>query len=171
MPNLLSNDDKIICQSISQGEDSIYKKRAIALLSINDGNTQVKAAEDSTLSVGQVRYFLLKYKNLGLSCFPEEIISSGQVENIEAQDSNNIESKAQEVSSEEIIVQEVDETPKDKVKKVIKKKKDKNKKKEDDKKKKVKEKTLKKKSKDKKPKEKKKEEKEKKKKKSKKKEK
>lgn len=74
--SILNQEEIIQVQAISNGKESIYKKRAIALLSINSGNTQVKAAEDSTLSVGQVRYFLNKFRTVGISCFPQELLDT-----------------------------------------------------------------------------------------------
>lgn len=71
MANLLTPKNKVICEEIAKGEDSLHSKRAKALLSLNDGNTQAKAAEDSALSVGQVRYALAKYRSVGIALFPQ----------------------------------------------------------------------------------------------------
>eukprot|EP01155_Anaeramoeba_flamelloides_P030276 Anaeramoba_flamelloidesa86421_82.p1 GENE.a86421_82~~a86421_82.p1 ORF type:complete len:167 (+),score=40.96 a86421_82:124-624(+) len=93
MPNLLSGKDRGVCENISVGEDTINKKRAIALLSIDNGNTQIKAAEDSGLSVGQVRYFLSKYRTLGISCFPSELMETKkeEIEQIEETQAKEIQ--------------------------------------------------------------------------------
>lgn len=113
MSVLLSKKDREVCENISIGQDSINKKRAMALLSIDNGNTQIKAAEDSTLSVGQVRYFLSKYRTLGISCFPTEF------KDIQEKKIEQLEEPQVEVPIEPI-AQELE-------KKVVKKKKRKNK--------------------------------------------
>lgn len=72
MSNLLTQKDKTVCENIVKIGDSINAKRAKALLLIDSGNTHIEAAENSTLSIGQVRYALAKFRSIGLAFFPAE---------------------------------------------------------------------------------------------------
>jgi len=72
MSNLFSQKDKAVCENIVKIGDSINAKRAKALLLIDSGNTHIEAAENSTLSIGQVRYALAKFRSIGLAFFPAE---------------------------------------------------------------------------------------------------
>jgi hypothetical protein len=73
MSKLLSQNDKVVCENIVRISNSIDAKRAKALLLIDEGNTHLKAAGESTLSIGQVRYVLAKYRSIGLAFFPAEL--------------------------------------------------------------------------------------------------
>ena len=55
-----------ICQTTS-----VNSERAKALLLISEGATQEEAAEKTALSLGQVRYWLGRYRTNGIDCFPE----------------------------------------------------------------------------------------------------
>lgn len=55
-----------ICQTTS-----VNSERAKALLLISEGVTQEEAAEKTALSLGQVRYWLGRYRTNGIDCFPE----------------------------------------------------------------------------------------------------
>ncbi|WP_419769580.1 MAG: hypothetical protein ACNI3C_09565 [Candidatus Marinarcus sp.] len=74
MSNLLSQNDKAICENIAKTGTSIDAKRAKALLLLDEGISHAKTAESSTLSVGQVRYVLTKYKSIGIAFFPAELV-------------------------------------------------------------------------------------------------
>jgi transposase len=50
---------------------SLNSERAKALLLISEGATQEEAAEKTALSLGQVRYWLGRYRTNGIDCFPE----------------------------------------------------------------------------------------------------
>lgn len=51
-------------------ETSVNSERAKALLLLSEGATQEEAAEKTTLSLGQVRYWLGRYRANGIDCFP-----------------------------------------------------------------------------------------------------
>ena len=72
MSNLLTQKGKTVCENIVKSGDSINAKRAKALLLIDGGDTHAQAAQSSTLSLGQVRYVLAKYRSIGLAFFPAE---------------------------------------------------------------------------------------------------
>lgn len=146
MAGLLSNDDKKVCKEISNGEESIHKQRAIALLWIEEGSTQANAAEKSKLSIGQVRYFLKRYKSVGINCFPSEFLNQTDETEEEA-----IVEVVNTIIEEERKEEKIKEKKPNKKKKKSSKKKDKKEEKKKSEKKKSKEKdSKKKKSKDKK---------------------
>ncbi|ADG93666.1 conserved hypothetical protein [Arcobacter nitrofigilis DSM 7299] len=101
MSNLLNQNDKVVCENIVKTSDSIDAKRAKALLLIDEGNTQAKAAESSTLSIGQVKYILAKYKSIGLASFPAELTVLKEetllVETKEDTDISNLKDKIEDV--------------------------------------------------------------------------
>ncbi|AFI84560.1 helix-turn-helix domain-containing protein [Methylophaga nitratireducenticrescens] len=59
---------------------SVNSERAKALLLLSEGATQEEAAEKTALSVGQVRYWLGRYRANGMNCFPEPIKISKETE-------------------------------------------------------------------------------------------
>lgn len=69
---LLSDLEKSFCLKISSG-DSLHAKRALALLSLNDGNTQKETTNISGLTLGQVKYLSRTFKESGLAIFPEAL--------------------------------------------------------------------------------------------------
>lgn len=61
-------------------ETSVNSQRAKALLLLSEGATQTEAAEQTTLSLGQVRYWLGRYRTNGMDCFPEFITTKQKAE-------------------------------------------------------------------------------------------
>lgn len=51
-------------------ETSVNSERAKALLLLSEGATQEEAAEKTALSLGQLRYWLGRYRANGIECFP-----------------------------------------------------------------------------------------------------
>ncbi|WP_439503268.1 helix-turn-helix domain-containing protein [Methylophaga sp.] len=51
-------------------ETSVNSGRAKALLLLSEGATQEEAAEKTALSLGQIRYWLGRYRANGIDCFP-----------------------------------------------------------------------------------------------------
>tara|TARA_R110000787_G_scaffold36254_1_gene92762 strand:- start:1434 stop:1793 length:360 start_codon:yes stop_codon:yes gene_type:complete len=51
-------------------ETSVNSGRAKALLLLSEGATQEEAAEKTPLSLGQIRYWLGRYRANGIDCFP-----------------------------------------------------------------------------------------------------
>lgn len=70
---LLNQEQRTICQDIAAKKSGIDSQRAEALLAIDSGETQAKAAEISGLTAGQVRYLITNFKKKGLEIFPEEL--------------------------------------------------------------------------------------------------
>jgi len=71
---LLTEEQRAICQDITAKKIKVESQRAQALLAVDDGMTQVKAAEEADLSAGQVRYLITNFKKKGLDLFPEELL-------------------------------------------------------------------------------------------------
>lgn len=74
---LLSSQERGVCARISEG-DTIHSQRAQALLAIDEGVTQPRAAEKTGLTKGAVRYWLGKYRSIGLGIFPESLLNKGE---------------------------------------------------------------------------------------------
>ena len=72
--SLLSQLDRKRCEQILTRTD-IHGQRAKALLALDDGASRAEAAEQASLSPGQVRYALARYKKLGLGIFPEDVLA------------------------------------------------------------------------------------------------
>lgn len=68
--SLLSKEQVRTCQDLTAPENGVASQRAAALLSLNGGSTQIKAATDSGLTIGQVRYLLYTFKRKGMMVFP-----------------------------------------------------------------------------------------------------
>lgn len=70
--SLLSREQEHTCQDLSAREKGLASQRAIALLSLNGGATQLQAATVSGLTIGQVRYLLYTFRRKGMVVFPSE---------------------------------------------------------------------------------------------------
>ena len=69
---LLTKKEIEICQKITNAADKLASKRARALLALNEGVTRAIAAEQSGLTLGQVRYLLTAFNEKHLAIFPED---------------------------------------------------------------------------------------------------
>lgn len=96
-------------------ETSVHGNRAKALLLLSEGASQEDAAEKTTLSLGQVRYWLGRYRANGIACFPEiiEVVSKPNIK------SKKSDSKKAKKADKKI---KVKKTKKDKAKKLKKSK-------------------------------------------------
>lgn len=68
--NLLTLKEQALCEQIGSGE-APHNKRALALLALNEGITQARAAEQAGLTIGQVKYWLAKFRKQRLGIFPD----------------------------------------------------------------------------------------------------
>lgn len=50
--------------------DSEYNQRAAVLLAIHNGASQAEAATQTSLTIGQVRYWVAKFRRLAMAAFP-----------------------------------------------------------------------------------------------------
>jgi hypothetical protein len=69
---LLTPQEREICQILASGK-SLDIQRAQALLALDEGATQAQAAQLSSLTRGQVKYLLGKFREERLALFPEGI--------------------------------------------------------------------------------------------------
>ncbi|MCK4975455.1 MAG: helix-turn-helix domain-containing protein [Anaerolineales bacterium] len=69
---LLSLDERGACEQLAGGE-APHNQRALALLAIDEGATQAEAGQRAGLTSGQVKYWLGKFRNEGLTIFPEDL--------------------------------------------------------------------------------------------------
>ncbi|MBW1635605.1 MAG: hypothetical protein JRC87_06115 [Deltaproteobacteria bacterium] len=70
---LLTHQERELCEKIAELNIVLVSRRARALLMLDDGHTQAKSAELSSLTVGQLRYLLILFKKRGTDLFPEEV--------------------------------------------------------------------------------------------------
>jgi hypothetical protein len=70
---LLTSEEHAACQQIAARE-APHSQRAAALLALHDNNTQARAAEKAGLSIGQVKYWLYKFRKQHLSIFPSSLL-------------------------------------------------------------------------------------------------
>ena len=66
----LKTEEYTACKKISVFEE-IYGRRARALLALDEGHTQTQAAAESGLTLGQVRYWLAKFRRERMRIFQE----------------------------------------------------------------------------------------------------
>ena len=71
--NLLGSQERRICMQIAAGGPP-HNQRAQSLLAIDAGVTQKTAAQQSGQTVGQVSYWLGRFRREGMSIFPEELL-------------------------------------------------------------------------------------------------
>lgn len=69
-PSFLSDTERAALQKIAQVESGMDSQRASALLLIDRSTSYRVAGEQSGLTLGQVRYALIRYRKLGLAMFP-----------------------------------------------------------------------------------------------------
>jgi len=74
---LLSEQERIAFKMIATGND-LHGQRAIALLAVDEGATQAEAARQAGLTVGQVKYWLGKFRQVRMEIFPEQILETNQ---------------------------------------------------------------------------------------------
>ena len=75
---LLSEQERVAFRMISTGND-LHGQRAIALLAIDGGATQVEAAQLAGLTPGQVKYWLGKFRQVRMQIFPEQVLKADQL--------------------------------------------------------------------------------------------
>jgi hypothetical protein len=74
---LLSTKERHICEQIAT-HAGLYGQRARALLALDDGGTRAEAGTIASLSPGQVKYVLTKFRQQRLEIFPAEILDKLQ---------------------------------------------------------------------------------------------
>lgn len=74
---LLSPKERNICEQIAT-HTGLHGQRARALLALDDGVTRTEAGTIASLSPGQVRYAVTKFRQQRLDIFPAEILNKLQ---------------------------------------------------------------------------------------------
>lgn len=77
--NLLDPQERLILEQIATGGPP-HSQRAQSLLTIDAGVTQKTVALQSGQTVGQVSYWLGKFRREGMSIFPEELLRQTKTE-------------------------------------------------------------------------------------------
>ena len=67
---LFSPAERAACEKVAAGT-APSSQRALALLVLDEGSTQMEAAQQSGQTVGQVRYWLGKFRKERIAIFPE----------------------------------------------------------------------------------------------------
>lgn len=71
---LLSPDHQIVCAKLSRLNAPDVSQRAAALILLDQGTTQAETAEQSGLSIGQIRYLVKRFKEKGMEMFPADVL-------------------------------------------------------------------------------------------------
>ena len=77
---LLNSEERAILSQIAI-KDPPHSWRAQALLAIDGGATQAEAGRQAGSTIGQVRYWLGKFRKERTSIFPEELLNQARQEN------------------------------------------------------------------------------------------
>lgn len=75
-PGILSSEDLATCQTLAKLDIKLVNQRAQALLILHEGQTQAVAAEQTDLTIGQVRYLMTLFRKSGIALFPEKVLTS-----------------------------------------------------------------------------------------------
>lgn len=69
---LLAPENQVVCAKLSSLNTPDVSQRAAALILLDQGSTQAEAAEQSGLSIGQIRYLVKRFKEKGMEMFPAD---------------------------------------------------------------------------------------------------
>ncbi|WP_457576035.1 helix-turn-helix domain-containing protein [Desulfomarina sp.] len=132
--NLLDQKERESCEYITKLNIGLFSQRAKALLLLDDGHTQVKSAELSKLTIGQLRYLLVLFKEKRMDLFPGHTLPAASTEEKSSRtsqsDNTTVKKKKKKKKDKKKKKKEKKEKKKDKEKKRKGKKKNKKKKKE-----------------------------------------
>ena len=124
----LTPDEKNILTEIASQGSSLAGQRARTLLLVNHGESHMEAVRQTGLTIGQVRYALLRFRKIGLSMFPQGPGKTGDPEPASAPVKMKKDKKAKKKDSKKKSGKKEKKTKKDKKHKDDKKKKKKHKK-------------------------------------------
>jgi len=121
---LLSSEERVIFSQIATKEQP-YGSRAQALLAIDEGATQSEAGQQAGLTIGQLRYWLGKFRKDGTAIFPQELLSQAQPEEAQQEllDVEETAGPADEAAPQQKVTPKAKKKPKKKSKKAKKPKK------------------------------------------------
>ena len=73
---LLTPDEKLVCEKIVALEEAPHSQRASMLLALNAGKTQSKSASQAGITLGNLKYWLKKFRASRMAIFPEVLQDS-----------------------------------------------------------------------------------------------
>ena len=74
---LLTSEEQAVLSKVATKEPP-HSQRAQALLAMNEGATQAEAGTQAGLTIGQVRYWLTKFRAKRTAIFPDELLIQEQ---------------------------------------------------------------------------------------------
>ena len=92
---LLSSEERDVCEQVAAG-DAPWSQRAQALLALDEGALQTEAGARAGLSRGQLQYWLDKFRQDGLSMFPEAVLAQTAPEPAPASSEKPVEAPPKE---------------------------------------------------------------------------
>ena len=72
---LLTTDELSVCKQVAASDD-LHGKRALALIALNDEQSQQDAGQQSGLTKGQIRYLLTRFRQKRMDIFPAEVLDA-----------------------------------------------------------------------------------------------
>jgi len=96
--SLLTSQERAICEQIAVRE-APHSQRALALLALDEGITQAQAGERASLSRGQVKYWVAKFRKQRLSIFPDGLLDEPDAEEAGVEPATEIEEKPEKATS------------------------------------------------------------------------
>lgn len=114
--NLLTTQEQAICKQIAT-RTAPHSQRALALLALNEKSTQAQAAEQAGLTLGQVKYWVAKFRKQRLGIFPDTLLDELDAEAEKAEIEPVIEIEKEPESATEEADSAEDETKSTKAKK------------------------------------------------------
>ncbi len=74
--NWLTPEESDVCRQLSGSAKPPHRQRAIALLALTGGATYAQAAEQSGLTLGQLKYCVTTFRGKRLAMFPSELAAA-----------------------------------------------------------------------------------------------
>lgn len=73
--SLLTTKEKATCQRLAKLNIDLISQRAEALLLLDQGHTQTEAAQQTGLTLGQLRYLCSRYRQKKMAIFPDSLLN------------------------------------------------------------------------------------------------
>ena len=79
---LLSRQEREACATVVAKNIARVSQRAQALLLIDEGQSQAETVQKTGLTIGQVRYAILRFKKIGLAMFPSDLTEKSEPQDL-----------------------------------------------------------------------------------------
>jgi hypothetical protein len=109
---ILTKNDRIICTALIQRQDGLNRQRAEALLLLDGGASRAEAAGKSGLTKDQVHYLIRKFRQVGMTFFPDAACVELEKKPVATEPLHR-----QEISLKEALAEDTDSKPHKKHKK------------------------------------------------------